>query len=93
MDLLIVHDRKTGRFIYTEQLERRGRETSWKYARRIVRREGRLRNYYDGETLEVVVVWGISSVEELLESYPEYGLPEPQPGDETTNRTYEPGGT
>lgn len=71
MDLLMVRDRKTGRFIYTERLDRHARETPWKY----VRREAKIRQYYTGEILEVMVGYGVGSVEELLESYPEYRVP------------------
>ncbi len=67
----MVRDRKTGRFIYTERLDRHARETPWKY----VRREAKIRQYYTGETLEVMVGYGVGSVEELLESYPEYRVP------------------
>jgi len=38
----MVRDRKTGRFLYTERLERRRAETSWEYVRRSVRREARV---------------------------------------------------
>lgn len=71
----MVRDRKTARFIYTERLERRGGESSWAYARRIVRREGKLREFYTGETLEIFVGWGVGSIEQLLEDYPEYRNP------------------
>ena len=73
MDLLMVRDRLTGRFVYTEQLERRPGETSWEYVRRSVRREAQVRDRFNGETLQVIVGWGAGSVEEFLESYPEYG--------------------
>ena len=73
MDLLMVHDRATGQFVYTEQLERRPGETTWEYVRRSVRREARIRERFKGETLQVLVGWGAGSVEEFLESYPEYG--------------------
>jgi hypothetical protein len=69
----MVRDRKTGRFLYTEQLERRPGETSWEYVRRSVRREAQVRDRFKGETLQVLVGWGAGSVEEFLESYPEYG--------------------
>ena len=68
----MVRDRATGRFIYTEQLERRPRETPWEYIRRSVRREAQIRDRFKGETLQVIVGWGAGSVEEFLESYPEY---------------------
>ena len=73
MDLLMVRDRATGRFLYTEQLERKPGETSWEYVRRSVRREAQIRERFKGETLQVIVGWGAGSVEEFLESYPEYG--------------------
>jgi hypothetical protein len=69
----MVRDRKTGRFLYTEQLERRPGETSWEYVRRSVRREAQVRERFKGETLQVIVGWGAGSVEEFLNSYPEYG--------------------
>jgi hypothetical protein len=73
VDLLMVRDRPTGRFVYTEQLERRPGETPWEYARRSVRREAQVRDRFKGETLQVIVGWGAGSVEEFPESYPEYG--------------------
>ena len=72
MDLLMVRDRVTGQFVYTEQLERRPGETTWEYVRRSVRREAQVRDRFKGETLQVIVGWGASSVEEFLQSYPEY---------------------
>ena len=75
VDLLMVRDRATGRFLYTEQLERRPGETSWEYVRRSVRREAQIRDRFKGETLQVIVGWGAGSVAEFLESYPEYGPP------------------
>jgi hypothetical protein len=69
----MVRDRETGRFLYTEQLERRPGETSWEYVRRSVRREAQVRERFKGETLQVIVGWGAGSVEEFLNSYPEYG--------------------
>lgn len=72
MDLLMVRDRDTGRFLYTERLERRPGETSWEYVRRSVRRESQVRERFNGERLEVIVGWGVGSVEEFLETYPEY---------------------
>jgi hypothetical protein len=68
----MVRDRATGRFVYTEQLERQPEETSWAYVRRSVRRESQIRDRFDGETFEVLVGWGTGSVEEFLEAYPEY---------------------
>ena len=73
MDLLMVRDRDTGRFLYTERLERRTWETSWEYVRRSVRREARIRERFKEERLQVIVGWGAGSVDEFLESYPEYG--------------------
>lgn len=73
MDLLMVRDRDTGRFLYTERLERRPGETSWEYVRRSVRRESQVRERFNGERLEVIVGWGAGSVEEFLEAYPQYG--------------------
>lgn len=73
MDLLMVRDRATGRFVYTERLERRFGETPWAYVRRSVRREGQIRTRFNENTLEVLVGWGTSSVEEFLSAYPEYG--------------------
>ena len=73
VDLLMVRDRVTGRFVYTEQLERRPGETPWEFVRRSVRREAQVRDRFKGETLQVIVGWGASSVEEFLVSYPEYG--------------------
>jgi hypothetical protein len=81
LDLLMVRDRDTGRFLYAEQLERNPGETSWEYVRRSVRREAQVRDRFKGETFQVIVGWGASSVEEFLESYPEYGLVE-KPGGE-----------
>jgi hypothetical protein len=73
MDLLMVRDKDTGRFLYTERLERRPRETSWEYVRRSVRRESQVRERFNGERLEVIVGWGAGSVEGFLEAYPKYG--------------------
>jgi hypothetical protein len=81
LDLLMVRDRITGRFVYTEQLERRPGETPWEYVRRSVRREAQVRDRFQGETLEVIVGWGAGSVEEFLESYPEYGSVETADGE------------
>ena len=72
MDLLMVRDRSTGRFVYTERLERRSGETSWEYVRRSVRREARIRMRFDEDTTEVIVGWGVDSVEEFLRAHPEY---------------------
>ena len=73
VDLPMVRDWVTRRFVYTEQLERRPVETSWEYVRRGVRREARIRDRFNGERLQAIVGWGAGSVEEFLESYPEYG--------------------
>jgi hypothetical protein len=73
VDLLMVRDQDTGRFLYTERLERRARETSWEYVRRSVRPESRVRERFNGERLEVIVGWGAGSVEEFLETHPQYG--------------------
>jgi hypothetical protein len=81
VDLLMVRDRATGRFVYTEQLERRPGETPWEYVRRSVRREAQVRDRFKGETLQVIVGWGADSVEEFLESYPEYGPVETTDGE------------
>lgn len=72
VDLLMVRDRRTGRFLYTERLERRSGETPWEYVRRSVRREAQMRERFKAETLQVIVGWGADSVEEFLETYPEY---------------------
>ncbi len=69
----MVRDRLTGRFLYTERLERRPGETPWEYVRRSVRREAQIRERFKAETLQVLVGWGADSVEEFLKSYPEYG--------------------
>ena len=73
VDLLMVRDQVTGCFLYTEQLERRPGETPWEYVRRSVRREAQVRDLFQGETFQVIVGWGACSVEEFLDSYPEYG--------------------
>jgi hypothetical protein len=72
LDLLMVRDRSTGRFVYTERLERRAGETSWEYIRRSVRREARICTRFDGDATEVIVGWNVDSVEEFLRSHPEY---------------------
>ena len=72
MDLLMVRDRVTGQFVYTEQLERRSGETPWEYVRRSVRREAQVRERFGEKTFDVLVGWGTGSVEEFLEAYPEY---------------------
>jgi hypothetical protein len=81
VDLLMVRDRATGRFVYTERLERRAWETPWEYVRRSIRREGQIRARFNGQTVEVLVGWGVGSVEEFFEAYPEYRPREPT-GDE-----------
>lgn len=74
----MVREKATGRFVYTEQMERRDGETSWEYVRRSVRREAQIRSRFGvGAGVEVIVGWGTSSVEEFIEAYPEY-----QPGGE-----------
>ena len=73
VDLLMVRNRVTGRFVYTEQLERRPGETTWEFIRRSVRREAQVRDRFKAESLQVLVGWGAGSVEEFLRSYPEYG--------------------
>ena len=70
----MVRDRSTGRFVYTERLERRAGETSWEYVRRSVRREARIRTRFDGKATEVIVGWNVDSVEEFLRSHPEYRM-------------------
>ena len=72
MDLLMVRDRSTGRFVYTERLERRSGETSWEYVRRSVRRETRIRKRFDEAAMEVIVGWDVDSVEAFLRAHPEY---------------------
>ncbi len=69
----MVRDRVTGRFVYTERLERRPGETTWEYIRRSVRREAQIRDRFKEESLQVIVGWGAGSVEEFLRAYPEYG--------------------
>ena len=68
----MVRERATGRFVYTERLERRPGETAWEYVRRSVRREGRIRSRFDADTTEVIVGWGVDSVEDFLRAHPEY---------------------
>lgn len=72
MDLLMVRERSTGRFVYTERMERRVGETPWEYARRSVRREGQIRARFAEAAMEVIVGWGTDSVEEFLNAHPEY---------------------
>lgn len=84
VDLLMVRDRLTGRFLYTERLERRTGETSWEYVRRSVRREAQLRERFTSERNQVLVGWGADSVEEFLRSYPEY-RPVGDPDDEASS--------
>ena len=79
----MVRDRATGRFLYTERMERRDGETSWEYVRRSVRREGQIRDRFTGDGRQVIVGWNSGSVEEFLRSYPEYGPVSPN-GDEQT---------
>ena len=68
----MVRERATGRFVYTEQLERRPGETPWEYVRRSVRREGWIRTRFDADATEVIVGWGVESVEDFLRANPEY---------------------
>lgn len=68
----MVRERGTGRFLYTEQLQRRAGETAWEYVRRSVRREAQVRASFNDGALEVLVGWGTGSVEDFLEAYPEY---------------------
>lgn len=75
MDLLMVRERTSGRFVYVERMERRRGETPWGYARRSFRREGQVRSSFAGEQFEVIVGWETNSVEEFLRSNPEYGHP------------------
>jgi hypothetical protein len=85
----MVRDRVTGRFVYTEQLERRPGETTWEYVRRSVRREAQVRDRIKGDNLQVLVGWGAGSVEEFLQSYPEYrpvGTTDSEAGDEREDR-------
>ncbi len=72
----MVRDRETGRFLYAERLERRPGETTWEYVRRSVRREAQIRACYKGPGVQILVGWGAGSVEEFLESYPEYRTPD-----------------
>ncbi len=68
----MVRERATGRFVYTERLERRAGETPWEYVRRSVRREGWIRTRFDADATEVIVGWGVDSVEDFLRANPEY---------------------
>ena len=72
MDLLMVREQSTGRFVYTERMERRRGETPWEYARRSVRREGQIRSRFAEATMQVIVGWGTDSVEDFLREHPEY---------------------
>jgi hypothetical protein len=72
VDLLMVRDRSTGRFVYTERMERRAGETPWAYTRRGVRREGQVRARFAGKAIEIIVGWDTDSVEEFLKAHPEY---------------------
>ena len=85
----MVRDLATGRFLYTERLERRPGETSWEYVRRSVRREAHIRTQFSEETQQVIMGWGADSVEDFLESYPEYG---PVAQDGTGSRPERPEG-
>ena len=90
MDLLMVRDQATGRFLYTERLERRPGETSWEYVRRSVRREAQIRTRFPAETQQVIMGWGAESLEDFLRSYPEYG---PAPDGDQDGRTEPEGAT
>jgi len=72
MELFMVRESATGRFVYAERLERRPGETPWKYVRRSVRREARIRTRFDADATEVIVGWGVDSVEDFLRANPEY---------------------
>ena len=76
MDLLMVRDRTSGRFVYVERMERRRGETPWEYARRSFRREGHIRASFGAEEFQVLVGWGTNSIKDFLESYPEFRPPE-----------------
>jgi hypothetical protein len=85
----MVRNRSTGRFVYTERLERREGETSWEYVRRSVRREARIRTRFDEGATEVIVGWNVGSVEEFLRAHPEYrkdGDPDGTPGADGSDR-------
>ena len=89
----MVRERETGRFLYTERLERRAGETSWEYVRRSVRREAHVRARFAEDGQQVIMGWGAGSVEDFLRSYPEYGpVPDGTPDDHTDNRPQRPGG-
>ncbi len=93
MDLLMVRERGTGRFLYTERLERRAGETSWEYVRRSVRREAHIRARFTGDGQQVIIGWGADSVEDFLKSYPEYGpVPDGTPDGHTDGRPERPEG-
>ena len=81
VDLLMVRDRVTGRFVYTEQLERRPGEATWEDVRRSVRREAQVRDRFKGERVQDLGGWGAGSVERFLRSYPEYGPVESTDGE------------
>ncbi|CAA9467788.1 MAG: hypothetical protein AVDCRST_MAG05-238 [uncultured Rubrobacteraceae bacterium] len=93
MDLLMVRERETGRFLYTERLERRAGETSWEYVRRSVRREAHIRARFAGDGQQVIMGWGADSVEDFLKSYPEYGpVPDGTPDAQAGGRPGRPEG-
>jgi len=90
----MVREKATGRFVYTERLERRAGETAWEYVRRSVRREGRIRTRFDADATEVIVGWGVGSVEDFLRANPEYrtdggpdGVKGPQRGEQLEGDT------
>jgi len=76
----MVRDPESGRFVYVEQLECDRGETPWVYARRSFRWEDQVRTSFAGETLEVMIGWGMSSVEDFPQAYLGYG-----PGDAAGN--------
>ena len=93
MDLLMGRERATGRFLYTERLERRAGETSWEYVRRSVRREAHIRAQFNGDGQQVIMGWGADSVEDFVRSYPEYGpVPDGGPDGQTDGRPERPEG-
>ncbi len=93
MDLLMVRERATGRFVYTEWLERRPGETPWEYVRRSVRREARIRTRFDADATEVIVGWGVDSVEDFLRANPEYRSEGRSSRSEGRSSDGHPGGT
>ena len=89
----MVRERATGRFLYTERLERRACETSWEYVRRSVRREAHIRAQFNGDGQQVIMGWGADSVEDFVRSYPEYGpVPDGGSDGQTDGRPERPEG-